>query len=529
MMASVFLITIRATDNATAAVKRVKDSIGKITRPITDIKRSSVALGRELGLGKVAAGFSWIGRTAAHAAGGVAKIIAPMSALVGVGSIAGIAALATEWGHLGFEIGNTATNLGVTTSDLQSLRGAAELAGVSSESLTGSLQSLGDTLNDAKWGRNQGALAMMNRLGIGIHMTADGSVDAVRGFKDMANAISKIHNVQTQHLVARTFGLEAALPLLRKGAAGIEEYQRKIADFGGVSTKGGIEAAEQFGLQLKFLEAAAGGLKISIGSALMPVLMPLIDQLTKWISANRELIGQKVGEWVENVVTWFNKTDFTAIAAGIGKIAKAVVWVVEAGGKGVTVLQKLGALNMAGPQGVAGDTDARPSPKAALGSTRGIPLGIRSNNPLNMQPGGLEAVYPTMEAGISAAVRNLMSKRYFGGGNDTAAGIINTWSPASGAGNSAESTANYIKGVQAEVGTGRMDPSNPDTMAKLISAMIRQENGNRYDKKTMDAAVQHVVVEFKGAPAGTTATARTSSGASVPVRVATSMPTLVSP
>jgi hypothetical protein len=161
---------------------------------------------------------------------------------------------------------------------------------------------------------------------------------------------------------------------------------------------------------------------------------------------------------------------------------------------------------------------------------KAAPLGIRSNNPLNLMPGGKEAVYPSMESGIAAALANLQGRRYFGGGNDTVAGIVNTWSPPNAPGNSPEKNANYIAGVTKEVGDGHLDGNNPAVMAKLLSAMIRQENGaGTYDKQKMDAAVAHVTVEFKNQPAGMSATAKSASGADVPVRVAMSMPTLISP
>lgn len=625
-MANEFRIVITAVDRATQSVRNINDRISRITRPVQDVRRSIAGLGRELGLGKVATSFGKVASQVKAVANNARAIAAPVAAVIGVGSLAGIAALATEWGRMGMEVSNTSRNLGIATSDLQSLRGAALLAGVSSESLTGGMLALGDTINDAKWGRNQGVVALMSRLGMGFHMTRDGSVDTVRSLKDLAAAIGNIKSVQTQHNVARQFGVEALLPLLRKGTKEIDAYQKKIAGLGGVQSAASMEGAAQFGLQLNYLKAATDGLRMSIGEQLMPIMMPMVERLTSWIAANRELIATRVGEFVKGFAAWLGKVNFNNVLKGIADIIKTIGRVVDAfgGWKNVILavigLKVLGAVAplvslaaalagvsaslvalAAGTGGLAilaavagyagykgaeylfGDKSAKPSDSAGgvrqpalhlrtkadlhdeanrqriavglapLAPRRAMskdelkaearlqwmesfglppaPLGIRSNNPLNLMPGGKEAVFPSMETGISAALQNLMGKRYFGGGNNTVAGIVNTWSPPNAPGNSAAKNANYIAGVEREVGTGPLDQSNPQTMAKLLSAMIRQENGSAYDKPKMDEAVQRVVVEFKNAPAGTTATTTggNSGGAPTPMRVATSMPLMGMP
>lgn len=628
-MANEFRIVISAVDRATQSVRNINDRISRITRPVQDVRRSIAGLGNELGLGKVAASFGKVANSARAVANNVRAIAAPIAAVVGIGSLAGIAALATEWGRMGMEVSNTSRNLGIATTDLQSLRGAAQLAGVSSESMTSGLLSLGDTINDAKWGRNQGVMALMSRLGMGFHMTQDGSIDTMRSLKDLSRAIIKIPNVQSQHMVARQFGVEALLPLLRKGGKELDAYQKKFASLGGVQSAASIESAAQFGLQLNYLKAATDGLKLSIGEQLVPILMPMIERLTSWIAANRELIATRVGEFVKGFAAWISKVNFNNVLKGVTDLIKTIGRVVDAFGGWKNVILAVVGLKIlsavaplislaaalagvgvslaaiaAGTGGLAilaavaayagykgaeylfGDKADKPAASAgaasmhlrtradlrsaasrqrtdvglsALGSGRlmtkdelkkearqqwietfglpraagggsATPLGIRSNNPLNLMPGGKESVFPTMENGISAALKNLQGKRYFGGGNDTVAGIVNTWSPPNAPGNSPAKNANYIAGVEREVGTGHLDQNNPQTMAKLLSAMIRQENGNGYDKQKMDDAVQRVVVEFKNAPAGMSATTAGGGGnGPTPVRVATALPTMGAP
>jgi len=628
-MSNNFKIVISAVDQATATIRKINDSMSRITRPISEIKKSVGALGKELGLDKVGKSMAAVSKSASDLAGKVSSIIAPMAAVVGVGSIAGVVALATEWAHLGLEISNTSKTLGMATSDLMSMRGAATLAGVSAEALTGGLKSVGDTMQDALFGRNQSALMLLDKMNVGIHKTADGSIDAARGFKDIATYISKVPSAQVQSLVARQFGLEALLPLLRKGAKGIEEYQRKVAEFGGSQSQQSIASAEDFGLKLNFLSMSVGGLKTSIGDKLIPVLSPFIDKLTSWIVANRDLIATNIAKFVQGFATWLEKIDFNKVLKGVTDFIRKIGQVVDGLGGWKTVLlaivgmKVLGAVSplislaaaltqvgvslgliAAGTAGVAlligavgalgvyagykgaeylfgdmssskTDSSAKPAPhlrtKAALreeasrqrtdvglsplgpgammskadlrqearlqwmesfGMPRGkaAPRGIRNNNPGNLMEWGNMprkdgyAVFPTPEAGLTAAIKNLQAQQNKHGLN-TIEGIVKKWAPPN-----ENNTEAYIADVEKQTGFGRnqaLNLSDRKTVAPLISSIIKHEgNGAAYSKEMVDDAVTKVVVEFKGAPPGTSAVASDKGGKSVPVRINHTMPSL---
>jgi hypothetical protein len=212
-----FQIVISANDKATASIRRINDSMSKMVRPVTNVRRSMQALTKEVGRNVAVKALSGVGRAAESAASGISKIISPMSAVIGVGSIAGITALATNWGRLGVEVSMTASLLGSTTSGLQSLRGAAELAGLSSETLTSGLGSLRQTMQDAKWGRNQPVVALMDRLGIGFRTTVDGAIDVNRTLKDVANAVAAQPDIGAKHTIAQGLGLEGSAPPLDEG------------------------------------------------------------------------------------------------------------------------------------------------------------------------------------------------------------------------------------------------------------------------------------------------------------------------
>src|ERR1700722_14087712 len=113
-----------------------------------------------------------------------------------------------------------------------------------------------------------------------------------------------------------------------------------------------------------------------------------------------------------------------------------------------------------------------------------LPRGMRNNNPLNLEyregqgaasSDGRFGVYPTMDAGMQAAQRQLLSYQDNHGLN-TVASIVNRWAPPSDNNN----TSAYAATVAKTMGVGvndQIDLHNPATLNSLSDAMARVENG----------------------------------------------------
>lgn len=326
-----FNIVISATDKATATVKKIDDGISKMMRPYNELGKSFKSLGRGLGFDKIGKDLTNMGRTGMDAARSIGSIARPLAAITSIGSVAGIAALSTEWANLGRNIKNSAANIGMSTSQLQSFQGGAKLAGVSSEAMTSSLQGLGNTMEDAQYGRNQSALMLLNRMGVGLKKTAEGNWDVGGEMKAIADVISKKKNPQTQQLIADQLGMGGLLPFLRQGSAGIEKYEASVKHFGYVMDDSAIKKADEFKQSLSNLDVATDGLKNSVGSALIPAIKPLVDGLAEWIAKNRELIASKIGDWARDFAGWVQGINWkaagdtaTAFITDVGRLFDAL-------------------------------------------------------------------------------------------------------------------------------------------------------------------------------------------------------------
>lgn len=177
---------------------------------------------------------------------------------------------------------------------------------------------------------------------------------------------------------------------------------------------------------------------------------------------------------------------------------------------------------------------------ADLGNKQ-LPLGIRSNNPLNILHNGNERTYSSPEEGLTAAVRNL-ERNYQG---LTITKIMDKWTGGARTGNTPQQMANYVSLLTGATGLGANDVPNlsdPSTVAKLIKAQIRAENGMQpYTDDQINGAVgagmagvqrsgetvredaskqsMHITLDMKNVPQGMRAEAKTADGNYLPTRV----------
>lgn len=119
-----------------------------------------------------------------------------------------------------------------------------------------------------------------------------------------------------------------------------------------------------------------------------------------------------------------------------------------------------------------------PSVAAAppLPASGNAPLGIRDNNPGNLRPGGVEAVYPTQQAGLDAEQAQL--QRYGARGINTVSSIISTYAPPN-----ENNTPAYIAAVSRATGYApnqQLDLDNPEVRARLANAINAHEDGPSY-------------------------------------------------
>lgn len=178
------------------------------------------------------------------------------------------------------ETAKAAQKVGLTAEALSTLRHAADLSGVSNESLNTSLVKLAKGLQDAALGTGDAKVAF-DALGIAVtdsagnlRSTDDVMADVARSFAGMEDGTTKTA------LAVKLFGRsgQELIPLLNAGADGIAAMRQEASDLGLEISGTTGKAAEEFNDNLSRLRAALMGVVNTVVAEFLPTFADLSRQ-----------------------------------------------------------------------------------------------------------------------------------------------------------------------------------------------------------------------------------------------------------
>lgn len=181
-----------------------------------------------------------------------ARLAGLMSTAIGVGSFAVLMKGAIDAAD---ELNKLSQKTGVAVADLSALKYAADLSGVSSESLGKGLKSLNENLVKAHDATSKQA-QLFRALGVDVTQGPSKAIDQLAG----AFASLQDGEVKTT-LATQLFGKAGMdmIPMLNQGAEGLRKMKEEAQRLGLVMTDETAKAAEQFNDNMRAVKAAAEG------------------------------------------------------------------------------------------------------------------------------------------------------------------------------------------------------------------------------------------------------------------------------
>ncbi len=147
---------------------------------------------------------------------------------------------------------------------------------------------------------------------------------------------------------------------------------------------------------------------------------------------------------------------------------------------------------------------AEQAPARTVGGN--LPKGIRFNNPGNIQPGGIEAQYSSLQQGVDA--EESLLQKYGAQGINTLAAIGKKWSGGA---------AGYSEALASFTGFGinqALNLNDPAVLAAVANAINRQENGSSQWANLVSSA-QRNVAYADGSPLNGATTISQSSNVTI--------------
>jgi hypothetical protein len=236
-----------------------------------------------------------------------------------------------------------AQKIGVTTEAVQELGYAAEVSGVSSETLQTGIKHLALGMQELRTKGTGPAAEAFGQLGISFAQLKNESPDQnleriAQKFQSMPDGARKTA------LAMQLFGRAGAdlIPLLNRGQEGIVDLRNEAERLGIVMSKDDAESFEKLEESTLRIKGSLEGLKNTAIKALLPIIQQMADDLFEWVKANREIIASSIKGVVQGLIFVIK-----GLAVAFGVVVDVFQFFVEHAELGKAALLALGLVAVA--------------------------------------------------------------------------------------------------------------------------------------------------------------------------------------
>ena len=266
---------------------------------------------------------------------GMSIAVVSAAATAAVGALFGIA---YSTARIGEEAEKTGQKVGMTAQQVQALNYAAKQSDIDQGEMALSLQKFARVVMEVRTGSEQ-ATKGMHMMGISTAFLHDRSKTTADMLLHIADIFHSMPDGQAKTAIAmELFGRAGArmIPMLNQGRAGIQGLMSEAEKLGIVMSQDQIKASMKFDESWKRTTSILEGLKIMLGSDLIPIFNQIITKINAWVIANREIIKQRLEDTLRLVE---HSIRGVAIAFSLLAGIRILSWI----GTSIIALEKLAA------------------------------------------------------------------------------------------------------------------------------------------------------------------------------------------
>jgi hypothetical protein len=306
MATAAFVATLSLVDHTTGPLRQIANNIASVGRRIraagAGMVRTEAMVEARHHLHSIGHAFHGIEGAANGAVAAVGKFLPAIGALGAGGSLTALVSLTKSVADSRHEMIRTQEKLGLTAQQFAPLKGAAKVAGLDVDTLTGGLVRLNRAMALTTSGKNKELVALFQHIGISRAQLSH--MNVADTFKALSDAFAKTSDAAMRTRVAMLlFGKSGAelIPILAGGSAEIEAMAKQLQGLTYSFTAADDQALQQFRVSWLRVETAVAGVRNEIGARLAPILAPIIDKIATWIGQNREFIATSIAGKVETL------------------------------------------------------------------------------------------------------------------------------------------------------------------------------------------------------------------------------------
>ena len=203
------------------------------------------------------------------------------------GAVTALAGLAYSAVTGADDLNTLAKQTGFTTDEIQKMQYAADLIDVSFEDISGALKKFKTKVDPSN--------ESLKELGVSV-TDADGNLrNATDVFFDAVKALSGIKNeTERDQKSMELFGKSAdsLAGIIDDGGAALQEYGQQAEDLGLILDQDTLDSLNKTNDTIDQMKAQIKGVMAVVGSKVVPVLAPIVEQLGTWITSVADKLSQ---------------------------------------------------------------------------------------------------------------------------------------------------------------------------------------------------------------------------------------------
>ncbi len=223
----------------------------------------------------------------------IGSAFAALGAAITATAAAGVAAtqklfeLSKSAADFGSEIFDASEKTGLAAETLSAMKFAAEQSGTSLETITASSAKFAKLIGEAANGSEK-AQAALKRLGVTSYDLDTALGQALKTIVEMEPGTEQMTAAMT------AFGRSGAdlLPFIKSFDGDLAELVKTAKDLGVTISDESAAAADEFGDALDTLNAQLAAVGHTIGFAVMPEFLKLVNELSTWLAQNKAAISE---------------------------------------------------------------------------------------------------------------------------------------------------------------------------------------------------------------------------------------------
>lgn len=217
------------------------------------------------------------------------------------GLAAGVGAMVSSTIESDTQLRNWSVRLGESVENLSRLEQAAK-GFAEADDVREGIQTLRENLSELAGEGTGPALESLKDLGVELDDIR--GKDAAEQFEILADAIERVDNERGIKAALELLGGEGGklLPFLRQGADGIKRLAAEAEEMGTVVDGKAASASAELGREIGQVTSIVRSLIGELSRGMMPTVRGIVRQIRDWVDSNRDLIRQRVAEFLERII-----------------------------------------------------------------------------------------------------------------------------------------------------------------------------------------------------------------------------------